>query len=180
MTGSLAVALVIGIAFGAALERAGLGSARKLVGQFYVTDLTVFQVMFTAIVVASLGVFWLDRFDVIDASQLAVPDTWLVPQLVGGLVFGVGMATAGLCPGTSCVAAATGRGDGVAVLVGMAAGVLVAGLAVEPLRAFYEATPRGPLSLSDWLGVSPGVVLCGLVAIALVGFRVVGRIGVRA
>lgn len=32
--GSLAVAFGIGIAFGWTLERAGLGSARKLVGQF--------------------------------------------------------------------------------------------------------------------------------------------------
>jgi hypothetical protein len=176
---SLVVALAIGIAFGTALERAGLGSARKLVGQFYVTDLTVFQVMFTAIVVAALGVFWLDRFGVVDASQLAVPDTWLVPQLAGGLVFGIGMAMAGLCPGTSCVAAATGRGDGVAVILGMLGGVLVAGLAVEPLRGFYEATPRGSLTLPDWLGVSPGIVVLAIVAIALLGFRVVARIGVR-
>ena len=34
--------LAIGVAFGVALERAGLGNARKLTGQFYLTDLTVF------------------------------------------------------------------------------------------------------------------------------------------
>lgn len=39
----MAVAILIGIAFGIALERAGLGSARKLTGQFYGTDLTVFK-----------------------------------------------------------------------------------------------------------------------------------------
>ena len=39
---ALAIAAGCGVAFGAALERAGLGSARKLVGQFYGTDLTVF------------------------------------------------------------------------------------------------------------------------------------------
>jgi uncharacterized membrane protein YedE/YeeE len=176
---SLVVALAIGIAFGAALERAGLGSSRKLVGQFYVTDLTVFQVMFTAIVVAALGVFWLDRFGVLDASRLAVPETWIVPQLAGGLVFGIGMAMGGLCPGTSCVAAATGRGDGVAVLLGMFAGVFVMGLAAEPLAAFYEATPRGALTLPRWLDLSPGLVTAALVAVALFAFRIVAKIGVR-
>ena len=45
-----------------------------------------------------------------------------LPQLVGGIVFGVGFALAGLCPGTSCVAAATGRGDGFAVVGGHAVG----------------------------------------------------------
>src|SRR5439155_21312236 len=41
---ALVAALVIGIAFGWCLESAGMGSARKLAGQFYLTDLTVFKV----------------------------------------------------------------------------------------------------------------------------------------
>ena len=50
MTASVAVALLVGFAFGWSLERAGLGSARKLIGQFTLTDFTVFKVMFTALV----------------------------------------------------------------------------------------------------------------------------------
>jgi uncharacterized membrane protein YedE/YeeE len=172
----LAIAGVTGVAFGAALERAGLGSARKLVGQFYGTDLTVLKVMFTAIVVAMLGTFWLDRLGVLELSRVWVPETWLAPQLVGGALFGVGMATAGLCPGTSCVAAASGRGDGLAVLAGMFSGVLVTGLAFAPLAGFYESTARGPLTVPDWLGVPEGAVVAVVVAIALVGFRVAERI----
>ena len=63
--GALWIALGIGIAFGACLERAGLGNARKLVGQFYRTDFTVFKVMFSAIVTAMLGAFWLGRLGVL-------------------------------------------------------------------------------------------------------------------
>ena len=48
----LASALGIGAAFGWTLERAGLGNARKLAGQFYGTDFTVVKVMFSAIVTA--------------------------------------------------------------------------------------------------------------------------------
>ena len=96
--GSLFLAFVIGIAFGWTLERAGLGSARKLVGQFYLTDFTVFKVMFSAIVTAMLGVFWLARVGVLDLSQVYVPETFLVPQLVGGLIFGAGFALAGSVP----------------------------------------------------------------------------------
>src|SRR5215470_13983988 len=175
----LASALAIGVAFGATLERAGLGNARKLVGQFFATDLTVFKVMFTAIVVAMLGTFWLDRFGVLDLSRVAVPETWIAPQLVGGVVFGAGMALAGLCPGTSCVAAASGRGDGLAVVLGMFAGVLATGALFAPLRGLYEATPRGALTLPAWLGVPDGVVVLAVVAIALAGFAVVERIGAR-
>jgi uncharacterized protein len=171
----LVTAVAIGTAFGAALERAGLGSARKLVGQFYGTDLTVFKVMFSAIVVAMLGAFWLGRLGVLELAHVDVPETWLAPQLVGGALFGAGMATAGLCPGTSCVAAASGRGDGLAVLVGMFGGVLATGLAFAPLRGFYEATPRGPLTLPAWLGVPYGAVVLAVVAVALVGFGIAER-----
>lgn len=164
-------ALAIGIAFGVAIERAGLGSARKLAGQFYLTDLTVFKVLFTAIVTAMLGAFWLGRFGLLDLAHVALPETWLGPQLAGGLLFGAGFVVAGLCPGTSCVAAATGRIDGAAVVAGMFAGVLATGLAFAPLRAFYDSTARGALTLPEVLRLPYGVVVAGVVAVALGGFR---------
>ncbi|HUJ12644.1 MAG TPA: YeeE/YedE thiosulfate transporter family protein [Thermoanaerobaculia bacterium] len=129
---ALIVAMAIGFAFGFVLERAGLGSARKLAGQFYFTDFTVMKVMMTAIAVAMTGSFWLARIGAIDLANVYVPETSLAAQLAGGAIFGVGFLIAGLCPGTSCVAAATGRGDGVAVMSGMFAGTLLAGLVVIP------------------------------------------------
>jgi uncharacterized membrane protein YedE/YeeE len=173
-------ALLIGIAFGFALERAGLGSARKLAGQFYGTDLTVFKVMFSAIVTAMLGTFWLAWLGILDLSSVYLPETWLTPQLVGGLLFGAGFVVAGLCPGTSCVAAATGRGDGVMVIAGMFTSVLVTGLLFEPLRGFYESTARGALTLPNALGAPYGVVVLAVVLIALTGFVVAERIERRA
>jgi uncharacterized membrane protein YedE/YeeE len=165
------VAVLIGIAFGWTLERAGLGNARKLAGQFYGTDFAVFKVMFSAILVAMLGAFWLGCLGVIDLARLYVPETWLLPQLAGGLLFGLGFVAAGLCPSTSCVAAATGRADGVAVMLGMLVGMLVTGLAFAPLLRFYESTGRGALTLPDLLHVPYGVVVFGVVVIALAGFR---------
>jgi len=169
--GALVAALIIGIAFGWCLESAGMGSARKLAAQFYLTDLTVFKVMFSAIVTAMLGLFWLGRLGVLDLSRVYVPETYLVPQLVGGLIFGVGFALGGLCPGTSCVAAVTGRLDGVALVLGMWSGVLVTGLFFPSLRAFYEETPRGALTLPRVVHLPYGVVVLIVVVVALVGFR---------
>jgi uncharacterized protein len=177
---SLFIAVAIGIAFGWTLERAGLGSARKLAGQFYLTDLTVFKVMFSAIVTAMLGAFWLSRLGLLDLSRVYVPETWLAPQLVGGLVFGAGFAIAGLCPGTSCVSAATGRGDGLTVVAGMFFGVLATGLAFSPLQRFYESTARGALTLPQVLHVPYGVVVCAVVAMALLGFRAAAWLESRA
>jgi uncharacterized protein len=178
--GTLVAAVAIGIAFGWAIERAGLGSARKLAGQFYGTDLTVFKVMFSAIVVAMLGAFWLGRLGLLDLSRVYVPETFLLPQLAGGLLFGTGFVIAGLCPGTSCVAAATGRGDGLLVVLGMFAGVLITGLAFAPLRGFYESSARGPLTLPELLHLPYGVVVALVAAMALAGFRAAEWIERRA
>jgi len=173
---SLAGALGVGIAFGWCLERAGLGSAPKLMGQFTLRDMTVLKVMFSAIVTAMLGLFWLSWLGVVDLSHVAVPPTFIGPQIAGGIVFGAGMALAGLCPGTSCVAAATGRLDGLTVAAGFFAGVLVTGLAVPLMANFYESGARGAVALPTVLGVAQGTVTFVVAAGALVAFALAGRV----
>ena len=112
---SLVAAFLIGIGFGFFLERAGFGSARKLVSQFYLDDLAVFKVMFTAIVTAMLGVTYLAWAGFLDLSLVYLVPTYWVAQVVGGLLLGVGFVVGGYCPGTSIVATATGKLDGLVV-----------------------------------------------------------------
>jgi hypothetical protein len=173
---SLALAAAIGVAFGWTLERAGLGSATKLIGQFYLRDFAVFKVMFSAILTAMLGVFWLSRLGVIDLAQIYVPETFIAPQLAGGLVFGLGFVVAGLCPGTSCVAAATGRGDGVATVLGLFAGVLATGLLLPKFAGFYASTPQGTFTLPEALHLPYGTVVLVIAVVALGGFGLAERI----
>lgn len=166
----LLAAGAVGLAFGFALERAGLGSARKLTGQFFLTDLTVFKVMFSAIVTAMLGTFWLGRLGLMDLAFLYVPETYLAAQIAGGIVFGAGFALAGLCPGTSCVSAATGRGDGAMVVAGMFAGVLGTGVAFPLIERLYDSGGRGAWTVPQLLHLPYGIVVFGVVLIALAGF----------
>jgi len=167
--------LGIGIAFGAALERAGLGNARKLTGQFYLTDLTVFKVMFTAIVTAMIGLLLLTRIGVMDRALLQVPGTWLLPQLAGGILFGAGFIMGGLCPGTSCVAAASGKGDGVALIVGMFAGTLVFSELFPRIATFYSSTDMGDSTLPSLLHLPEPVVVVLITAMALACFAGIAR-----
>ena len=167
---SFVVAVLLGIAFGWFLERGGMGNARKLAGQFYFTDLSVLKLMFSAILTAMLGLFWLTWAGLLDLSRIYVPETFLAPQIVGGLVFGVGFATGGLCPGTSCVAAATGRKDGWALIAGMLVGVFVFGEAFPAISVFADSTARGAWTLPQALGLSYGVVVGIIVAAALGAF----------
>lgn len=173
---SLAMAFGIGIVFGWFLERGGMGDANKLAGQFYLRDFAVFKVMFAAILTAMIGLFWLARIGWVDASLIYVPETYLLPQLAGGVVFGVGFVMAGLCPGTSCVAAATGRIDGLAAAGGMLAGVLLFAELYPRLAAFHASTALGTLTLPSLLSLPIGVVIFVVTLAGIAGFAVAERV----
>jgi uncharacterized protein len=173
---ALTSALAIGFGFGWFLERGGLGSARKLAGQFHLTDLTVFRVMFSALITAMLGAFWLACVGMLDLSRVNLPETFLLPAAVGGAIFGAGFVIGGLCPGTSCVSAATGRIDGIAVIAGMLIGVIAFNLLYESVATFYLSTPRGSSTLPDILHHSYGAVIALVTGVALAGFALSRRI----
>ena len=167
---AIVAAIAIGVAFGWFLERGGLGNARKLTALFFFRDFTVFKVLFTALVTAMLGAFWLARFGLLDLSRVYVPETFWVAQLVGGVIFGVGFVIGGLCPGTSCVAAASGRLDGLLVIAGMLGGVFVFHEAYDVLRPVYDAGALGASTLPRTLHLSQSVVVLLVTAVALAGF----------
>jgi len=101
--------LIIGIIFGFALVKAGLTKYSHISGVFRFTDLTVLKFMLTAIVVAGFGVFGLRALGAI--TMLPVPYTFLPGNVLGGLIFGVGMSLAGFCPGTILAGAGEGKLD---------------------------------------------------------------------
>ncbi len=167
---SLVVAFMIGVGFGFFLERAGFGSARKLVAQFYLTDLAVFKVMFTAILTAMLGVTYLAWMGLLDLSQVYLTPTVLVPQVVGGVVLGAGFVLGGYCPGTSVAAAATGKLDAVAFLAGIIGGTFGFAALFGALSTLYAATPLGSVTIPGYFGLPYGVVVFAVVLVALAGF----------
>jgi uncharacterized protein len=167
---SLVVAFVVGIGFGFALERAGFGSAKKLVSQFYLNDLAVFKVMFTAIVTAMLGVTYLSWVGFLDLSLVYLVPTYWVAQVAGGLVLGVGFVVGGYCPGTSLVSTATGKLDGLLFGLGFAAGTLGFAVAFPLVKGLYEAGNLGTRTLPQVLGVPYGVIVFAVVIMAVAGF----------
>jgi uncharacterized membrane protein YedE/YeeE len=177
---ALALAVPIGIGFGAVLERAGLADPRKLAAQFTLTDLTVLKVMLTAIVAAAAGLLWLTRVGWLDAAAVYVPPTYLVPQMIGGLLFGAGFVLGGYCPGTSCVAAAAGRLDALALIGGMLAGTTAFAELLPRFAGFYDATPMGPVTWYGLARLSQGTALALLAVGALAAFAVAERIEGRS
>ena len=176
---ALAVAFAIGIGFGFFLERAGFGSARKLVSQFYLDDLAVFKVMFTAIVTALLGLTLLAGLGVLDLELIDLTPTFWWPQIVGGLLLGVGFVVGGYCPGTSVAACATGRGDALLFALGILGGSWAFSEAYPLLEAFFLSGERGALTLPEALGLPRGVLVVVVVLTALAGFWAAEKVEAR-
>ena len=87
------IALVLGVTFGFSLNKAGLTKYHKIVNVFRLTDFAVLKFMMTALVVAMSGLYALKTLGIIAFPN--VPGTYVAGNLVGGLIFGAGMALAG-------------------------------------------------------------------------------------
>src|SRR5512135_254933 len=112
-------AVVLGMGFGFALESSGFSSSRKIIGTFFGYDFVVLKVFFTAAIVASIGLLYLDYFGLVKFSALYIQPTFVASAILGGIIMGVGFAMGGFCPGTSVCAASVGRIDGLVFFGGM-------------------------------------------------------------
>lgn len=165
------VYVLIGVGFGAVLEMSGFGDTRKLAAQFYFTELTVLKVMFTAIIVAMVLVYLASALGLLEFSRVWVNPTFLWPGILGGLVMGFGFIIGGFCPGTSLVAVATLKVDGMFFVAGALVGILVFGETVSWYDGFWNSSSMGRYLLSDWLGLPAGVVVIAVVLMALGAFK---------
>ncbi len=166
-----AVAVVVGTAFGFVLERSGLGRAQKLVGQFYGSDMTVLKVMFTGIATCMVGLVLLSAVGLLDLGAVqAFYPTYLWPMVAGGLALGAGFVMSGYCPGTSIVASATGKLDGLATVLGVVLGSLLYAEVEPALGGFRSAGELGTYTLGHWLGIDAAVVVAIVLVVALASF----------
>ncbi len=175
----LLFALLTGIVFGIFLEKAGFGNARKLIEQFYFTDMRMFKVLFSAIVTAMVGIYWLSYFGFLDITQIYINGTFLWPQIIGGIVFGFGFVICGLCPGTSCVAVFTGKLDGLAVFAGMFSGLILFAETEPFLNKAINYSSMGDISLYEVFNMNYGVLTFLITIIALGAFWIAGMIEER-
>ncbi len=163
-------AFIIGTGFGAALEGAGFGNAKKLAMQFYFRDMTVFKVMFTAIITAMTGIIFLSSLGWLDINSMYINPTYLWSGIGGGLIMGVGFAIGGYCPGTSVAGLATFKMDAVFYILGLFLGMFIFGEIEPAIDGFYNSGYLGSATLQQTLGVTAGVIGFFIVLIALGGF----------
>ena len=161
-------ALIIGVLFGVALERAGFGSSRKLTGVFYFEDMAVIKVMFSALITAMLGLAYFQALGFIGPDELYFMPTIYGAQIMGGLIFGVGFVMGGWCPGTAAVGLASGKLDALIFLGGAVLGSIGFNELFPVVRPLYTWGSRGVVFIYQTLDLSLGsfALIFTLVAVA--------------
>lgn len=158
-----------GLVFGFLLQKGGITRFEVIVGQFLLRDFTVLKVMLTAMVVGGTGIYGMIQLDLLDGPS--VKAAHLVANALGGLIFGVGMALLGYCPGTGIAALGDGSRHAIWGVAGMLAGA----------AAFAEVYPwvsahvlplgdRGKATLATEIGISPWWLLALLAVISVAIF----------
>jgi len=165
--GMYLVFLAIGFGFGYVLESAGFNHSPTLAAQFYFKDLRVFKVFFTAIVVAMLLIFGASAIGLLDYNLIWVNPTYLWSGIVGGLIMGVGFILGGFCPGTSLVALATLKIDGIFFVLGGLFGVFAFSEIVDKITYFYHGSYFGRVTLMDFFNLPIGVIVILVTLMAL-------------
>ena len=163
-------ALVIGIAFGYILESSGFSSSRKLAGVFYGYDFAVLKVFFTAALVSSIGILYMDYMGYLDLGALYVHPTYLKGALIGGGIMGLGFITGGFCPGTSICAAAIGKIDALVYVGGILIGIFLFSELFSRFEPLYDGGFMGYITIMDAFEISPYVFVFGFTLLAVLSF----------
>jgi uncharacterized membrane protein YedE/YeeE len=169
------IALILGIGFGFALNKAGLTKYNKIVNVFRFTDMAVLKFMMTALVVSMTGLYILRGLGLVTFPN--VPATYIVGNIVGGLIFGVGMALSGYCPGT-CVA---GSGEGkldylIPGLLGFLVGAGIYGLTYQQVFPAISAIANvGNVVIPDLWNLSPYLTVLLFALLAGLLFYLIDR-----
>jgi uncharacterized protein len=155
----MVAALLVGGGFGFVLERAGFGRADNLASIFYGRDFRVMRVMFTAIVTAMIGLYFLDLVGIMPLGNIGLLPTYMLPQLVGGLLLGFGFIIGGYCPGTSLVATMSGKIDGLFFVLGIFGGATLFTVSYDLFAGFHASGAMGRVLLHEYFGLPSGVMV---------------------
>ena len=173
----IAKAIVLGLLFGWSLQKAGLTHYARIVNVYRFRDMTVMRFMLTALVVGAFAIQ--AGLDLGFAATAPIPPTSMLANVVGGVVFGVGMATAGYCPGTIVAEAGEGRLD-----------VWVAGHAAQPVRlkgrdllqplimpSLARVGAIGRVTFASLSGANPWLVLLVFGQVIALVLTLIARVG---
>lgn len=153
---NLLFGLLVGVAMGVLLQRVGASSPRMIAAALRLQNLTIIKFMATTIAVGMIATYAIAQFI---PMHFDIKPTYLAGVFVGGLIFGVGFAVGGYCPGTCVVGVGEGRKDAWGAVLGGVAGAMAFSLTFKSLEAvLIKPFNYGKITLADALHL-PAIVL---------------------
>ncbi|AFG38717.1 DUF6691 family protein [Spirochaeta africana] len=172
---TLIYGLITGILFGVFLQQAKVLRFEKQVGAMRLQDMTIVKYMLTTIIVGAIGIHFLSDIGLIEFSPRGLS---LGLQIVGGLLFGIGWAIIGYCPGTSIGSFSEGRFHTIYPIAGMLLGGLIYAFIYPAVQSFIAPIGSfGSVSLPQLLNLNHWVVIAALAVGGFFLFRFFERKG---
>ena len=169
----LPLGIVFGFLFGWLLQRARLTDTNVIIAQLRLRDYTLFKVMLTAIIVGGIGVFALHS---VGFAAYHIKPANLLAVALGAVLFGIGMAVYGYCPGTGLAAIGTGSLHALVGAIGMLAGAIAFAFSFDWIKAkLLPVAAAGAVRLPDLTGIPDLVWFAALVAVAVPTLRALER-----
>lgn len=153
---NLIYGLLVGVVMGVLIQRVGASSPRMIAAALRLENLTIIKFMATTIAVGMIATYALSRFV---PMHFDIKPTYIAGVFVGGLIFGVGFAVGGYCPGTCVVGAGEGRRDAwAAIFGGIVGAVAFTGIYTIADRLLIKPMNYGKVTLPQLLHVPPFLV----------------------
>jgi len=168
--------LIFGFIFGFLLQKGGVTKYNVIIGQLLLEDFTVLKIMLSAVVTGMIGVYIMKGLGWV---SLHPKHGSVGMNVIGGLIFGIGFAVLGYCPGT--IAGAVGNGYLDAIVGGLPGILIGAGLyaMIYPkIRSgllkkgeYGSITLPEVLKINEWFVIIP---LCSLIILFLYWLEISG------
>ena len=155
------LAILIGAAFGATLDRIGAASPNWIIRMLSLRNLHLMKTILLAIGSGSIFMFIGQMLGVVDVLHMSVKSAY-VGVFLGGLLLGAGWAATGYCPGTGVCAAASGRKDAFFFIAGglLGAGAYMLTYPSWKASGLLDSIAGGKVTM----GAVPGAKYDGLMA----------------
>lgn len=159
------LAIIFGIGFGYILQRVGAFEFENIINALRLKDLMIPKFMLFSVAITTLGVFSLRGAGLISLDLIVANP---IAAITGGLIFGIGFALTGYCPGTSIGAMGEGKKDARYVVIGGLVGVLAYSLIQQYTGFSLSAFDMGKISLIDLIPLNPFSIAV-IYSVSLVG-----------
>ncbi len=169
----LALAVVLGFLFGLILQSVGAADPDRIVGMLRFTDLHLAKAISAGIGLASVLLFVALSAGLLDPAHISIKPLY-IGVIVGGLVFGIGWAISGFCPGTGVVALGAGRLDALFFVIGGLLGAGAFARMYEPLlkTSLFREIFGGRVTLAQ-TGAADALVSGAAAPVLAVGIGIV-------